>query len=533
MPGESSIDGKKICNMIKYTYSVCLLIFSTTVIMGLIFTRQTRISADVHPALAFCLIWGAIIWLSMVEGGQASYVGLPPVDRELYKESHPLSYKCTGTTNKGDNLDRYLLGRQFCVLCTVFIINMSGAPIPGAELWGFPEMVTKIFLGTGLAMIFFTAMIGQLTSQVNASHCMLDYINNWLAVLVLYACMAIEWSGLIHASYLVQFFVCWLAGEPVESKEPEKSPPMKLWFWFRCAFSTFCLAGSCAVTFAALFKGQTTMWPGVPGAVSVIVFIILMSIVGLLEGMQIAFFAVAKIEEKDRGDHKCAKMTCDLLFKGKGHNLPGFMIGRQLCVVSCFFIIARVTSLAVPEGEENIFGVSDGMQAFFDTGLCGALITTILGSIAWQLVAGVFPIAFLSNPLVYIFLRICLFLEATGLCAGSWVLAFIQKKICGYQRDEVYIGTAEERAARGDPDHVENLPRGAGHMYKLPGFYEDAPDSLKELIKADPIVRKYMESIHDNTDRDVTERDPESGDEVAESMATSIQQQGISESHSA
>jgi len=235
--------------------------------------------------------------------------------------------------------------------------------------------------------------------------------------------------------------------------------------------------------------------------------------------MQIAFFAVAKVPVSERGDHKCAKMTCELLFKGKGRNLPGFMIGRQLCVVSCFFIIARVTSLDVTVGTgENIFGVSDGLQNFFNTGLCGALITTIVGSIAWQLVASAFPIAFLSNPVVYIFLRICLFLEATGLCAGAWVLAFVQKKLMHFQRDEAYIGTAEERAAKGMGDDVENLHTGPGHLYKLPGFYEDAPDTLRELVANDPAVRAYMQSIHDKSERlDDTERDLEFGADDAAS----------------
>jgi hypothetical protein len=212
--------------------------------------------------------------------------------------------------------------------------------------------------------------------------------------------------------------------------------------------------------------------------------------------MQIAFFAVAKIPKAERGDHKCAKMTCDVLFKGRGHNLPGFMIGRQLCVVSCFFIIARVTTLSVEVGVDNIFGVSDGMQRFFNTGLCGALITTIVGSIAWQLVASAFPIAFLSNPMVYIFLRICLFLEATGLCSGAWVLAHIQKKIMHFQRDEVYIGTAEERAAKNMADHDEDL--GEGHLFKLPAFADEAtfPEALKKLMLADPSIHEYMKSLH-------------------------------------
>jgi hypothetical protein len=118
--------------------------------------------------------------------------------------------------------------------------------------------------------------------------------------------------------------------------------------------------------------------------------------------------------------------------------------------------------------------------------------------------------------LVYVFLRICLLLEATGLCAGAWVLAYIQKKILHYQRDEVYIGTAEERAAKHMGDDVSNLHTGPGHLYKLPGFYEDAPESLQELMKIDPSVREFMASLHEMKGEDHTERDVESGDDGAD-----------------
>merc|ERR1719183_2018936 len=169
-------------------------------------------------------MWLAIIWLSMVEGGQASMVGLAPVNKELYKDSHPLAYKCTSLCHKGDNLDRYLLGRQFMVVLIVFIINLSGAPISGAELWGFPAIVTDIFLVTGMAMILFTCMIGQLNSQVNAAHCMLDYINNFFAVFTLWVAMAVEFSGLLHSSYLVQMLVAKLAGKKIDSYEEARTP---------------------------------------------------------------------------------------------------------------------------------------------------------------------------------------------------------------------------------------------------------------------------------------------------------------------
>jgi silicon transporter len=452
------------CTAFKNFYSTCLLIFSIAIIMGLIFSGQTRIASEIHPALAFVLIWCAVIWLAMVEGGQGPLVGLPPIDVDLYKDTHPITYKSTKITNKGDNLDRYLMGRQFMVVLLVFVTNLSGAPLPNSTVFGFPPLVTEIFLNSGVAMILMTAMIGQLSAQVNASHMMLDFINNYFAVFTLYVAMVIEFSGLLHASYVIQLLVSWLAQKPIETHEEKRSAGQEIFFWGRCLMSIVILGFACAVTFAALFQGKTGMWEGVPGGVSVVIFVVLASCVGLLEGMQIAFFAVTKLPKEEQGKHKFAMKTCELLFRGEGVNLPGFMIGRQICVTLCWFVAARVTTMNVVVGTgENIFGVSDGFQTFMNTGLLGAILTTILASISWQLVASAFPIAFLSNPIVFIFLRLCLWLEATGICSGAWVLAWIHAKAAGFQRDEVYIGTPEERAAKHHADKMEKQEVEAGH----------------------------------------------------------------------
>jgi hypothetical protein len=123
-------------NLFKKVYSTIALIFSIVIIMGLIFTEQTKLSADIHPAVSFIVLCVAIGWLTMVEGGQGSLVGLAPVQRDLYENTHQLSHKCTELAHNGDNLDRYLLGRQFMVVLVVFCVNMSGDPTAGAELWG-------------------------------------------------------------------------------------------------------------------------------------------------------------------------------------------------------------------------------------------------------------------------------------------------------------------------------------------------------------------------------------------------------------
>eukprot|EP00535_Pseudo-nitzschia_heimii_P008031 CAMPEP_0197179636 /NCGR_PEP_ID=MMETSP1423-20130617/4510_1 /TAXON_ID=476441 /ORGANISM="Pseudo-nitzschia heimii, Strain UNC1101" /LENGTH=550 /DNA_ID=CAMNT_0042629563 /DNA_START=132 /DNA_END=1784 /DNA_ORIENTATION=+ len=440
---------------IRIVISLFLLIFSIVVVLALIATGNTQLARDVHPIAAGVIMWSLIIWMSMVEGGQCSMVGLPPVDRELYRESHPVTYKITGLGHKGDNLERYLMGRQFMVIFINFTIGLCGAPLSGAEVLGLPDWVTTIFLGSGIAMVLQNVIVGQLTSQVNASHCMLDYINNHFMTFTYWCTAVIEVSGVMHTSYLICYMCHWAAGKPVESNEPPKTGITFAFFWGRVLFSLCVLCLALAVTIEALYLGKTSAWEGLPETVSLILFFVLMCCVGLLEGMQIAFFAVAKLPKSERGSSTLALKTCHCLFKNGGKNLPGFMCGRQMTVTLCFFIIARVTTINVEIGvDPNILGVSDPIQRMFNLGFMGALTTTILGSIAWQLVAGSFPIAFLSNPIVYIFLQAALLLEATGICAAAWFLALVQKKICGFQYDEVYIGTAEDRAAKGHGDNV-------------------------------------------------------------------------------
>lgn len=136
-------------------------------------------------------------------------------------------------------------------------------------------------------------------------------------------------------------------------------------------------------------------------------------------------------------------------------NMQSYVMGSQICVTVCTFIIARITSVHVDinsNDAENIFGVSDRTQNFFNTGLLGAIMTTVVATLAWLVIASSFPIASLSNPLVYAIIRVCLLVEASGVCSASWLLARGPRLLVGYQLDEVYIGTAHDqlKAKRGD-----------------------------------------------------------------------------------
>ena len=168
------------------------------------------------------------------------------------------------------------------------------------------------------------------------------------------------------------------------------------------------------------------------------------------------------------------------------------MIGRQLTVVASFFLVGSITSMNITPGTgENIFGVSDSAQTFLNYGFQGAVITTILASISWQLAASAFPIAFLNNPVTYILLCVALFLEFTGLCSGAWVLARILKTTLKYQYDEVYVGTPEERASNNHADKAYGDDMGhlagAGFRGYACGSRDalDGPIELEEEPKAE------------------------------------------------
>lgn len=454
-PSPSPSPAWVIIDAIKYSVSSVLLVLCVIIVLAAIFTRQTTATADMgfHPVGAFFIFFSLIIWLGMMEGGQGALVGLQAVDKELYEESHKYTLMSTSLVHKGDNMERFIIGRQCLVVVVMTLLNIVASSVEGASVLGLPDIAAEIFLASGVAMILSTIMIGQLATQINAATCMLDFINTYFMLFTAYISLAIDFSGLLHSVYLVKIVFSKITGAPIESNEPPRTAVQNVFFWARVLMSCAILGFSLAVTLVALFDGKTGMWDGVSSYVSILIFFLLTIVVGMMEGMQIAFFATLNMPIEELENHKLAAKVCRLVFSGS--NLQAFLVGRQIFVASCMFVIARITSPKYEEGDKNIFDVSDQFQTFLNLGLTGAIITTILGSLAWRTIASSFPIAFLSNPLIYIIVRVCLCLEASGLCTAAWLLAWIQKKIMRYRLDKEYIGTPEDRAALAKSNESE------------------------------------------------------------------------------
>ena len=440
--------------LIELSQPLALTVLSVCVVTASIITEQTSAAENnIAPVLAIIIFWCCLLWLAMIEGGQGCLVGLQPTPKVQYALSHPISHDCTTLAHKGDNMERFIVGRQFLVVLIITTVNMMGSSVAGADVFTFGTVANNIFLAQGLAMMLTTINIGQLAAQVNAADCMLDFINTRFMLFSTYVSLGIEMSGLLHAVYLVQHVFELIAGKPTESKEPPKEGLTLILYWIRVLMSSAILGFAVAVTGDSLFAGVTGMWNGIPAFVALVIVVVLLCFVGIMEGMQIAAFAVVKLDENEYKDtHKIAHANCSLLFRGK--NLGAFLIGRQICVTCCMFVAARAFSIdkAHPDiiAGRTSFDIPDGLQDFVNTGLLGALVTTILGSLMWRIIASSYPLAFMSNPIIFVIIKISHALEFTGIASASWLLANIQKMSVGLQADEVYLPVAGNNVIEDD-----------------------------------------------------------------------------------
>lgn len=445
----------KFLEGLKCAFSMTILLTSIyTVIVAMIAKQTVATHAGLPIILGVIFFAYLIFWLAAMEGEQACLVGLQPIQKKRYQHSHPLTYVSTVIAHKGDNMERYIVGRQFLVCLVVFASNLIAATIDNAIVPTLSETIVSSMLSSGSAVTLIAIIIGQ-SAQINAANCMLDFINNHFMIMTTYLSLLLDMSGLLHSVYLFQTLFTKITNTPIQSDEEPRTAFQHITYIIRMIFSTSILLLSFLVTIAAIWNNETTMYAGVPRIVSILLLFFLLTFVGILEGMQIALFAVVNLPKQDIKQYKYASKCCQLTFQGS--NLQAFLIGRQLCVTMCMFVVARLTSCNVELTDpnhtihDNIFGVNDSIQALFNTGMLGAFITTVIGSLVWRILASCFPVLFLSNPIVYWIIQLCLIVEVSGVCSAAWPLALIQKRyIFGYKLDEHYLdgNKQEEEAAQ-------------------------------------------------------------------------------------
>ena len=160
---------------IKCLASMAFLVSCIYACTAAIITRQTigtELYSDAGLIGYITVFWVLILWLAEMEGSQSCLVGLQPVPKELFQVSHPLAYKSTLLAHWGDNMERFIVGRQFLIVFVVFVTSSMAAPKPIVSVWGLNDRITHLLLDSGIAVTANAVMLGQV-AQINAASCML------------------------------------------------------------------------------------------------------------------------------------------------------------------------------------------------------------------------------------------------------------------------------------------------------------------------------------------------------------------------
>jgi len=161
-------------------------------------------------------------------------------------------------------------------------------------------------------------------------------------------------------------------------------------------------------------------------AVLFIVFIIVVTLLAYLEGLQIA---IMELQNEDRNawrymprafnNHKLATANSHL-------NVQRFLVGRQFFVVFVVFLAAQLTTysdLEVAWLPNWLFII------IIQTGLPGVLWVLSFGQLMPQLIASTHPVVMMNLPGSWSVIQMALMFESMGVTHFSWVLTLVCKHV--------------------------------------------------------------------------------------------------------
>jgi len=185
---------------IRFVFSAVLLIFSMVCTGYAIVTQKTGFWKEVPGWAALLLFIVVLILLGIVEGLQLALVELKRQKPNTYKDTHPAAYKLGEIASRGDNIEKFLVGRQMIVVFLVFFAaKLTAITVPGQEfLFPVPDWVSTIFLETGLLASIVVVVVAQLTPQIVASIFPVQFLNIVMMRPVYYSCVFLEYTGFIR-----------------------------------------------------------------------------------------------------------------------------------------------------------------------------------------------------------------------------------------------------------------------------------------------------------------------------------------------
>ena len=249
--------------------------------------------------------------------------------------------------------------------------------------------------------------------------------------------------------------------------------------YLRFILSASLLVFSCVVTCYAILEQKTSMWKIVPGWVSLLIFLLVLVLLGIMEGLQIALVELKRQDPKSYMETHPAAYRLGQ-YAMKGDNIERFLMGRQVFVVCLVFFAAKLTTIHGREESGFLFYVPDWVQALFlETGLLACVVVVILAQLMPQIVASVYPTQFLQLAGMWPAYWACIGLEYSGITHICWVFAYIWSKVFG-MKEEVAVIEIEKTVEK--PAQLEKIDNKFCENIVTEGFLKFEPTSPRGLV---------------------------------------------------
>jgi len=214
--------------------------------------------------------------------------------------------------------------------------------------------------------------------------------------------------------------------------EDTRSDTQKCYDYTRNIYSTCITLGSIALIFYSIGAGLAALEG--PPPVLMIILVLVLILLGYLEGLQVAILALERINSEPWKDAKPRGYTNHkLAVANRGLNVQRFLVGRQFFVVFVVFVIANLTTykdLKIDWLPRWLF------ISLIQTGLPGALVVLAFGQLMPQLVASSHPITFMNLRGSWFVIQLCLCFEVIGITHFSWVLTKFVRFVFGLRDGE-------------------------------------------------------------------------------------------------
>jgi len=411
-----------ITTYIKYIFSSGLTLTYLVYIFWGIGTGKAVLPGP--PILHFIIFIFCMTLVAYLEGLQVAILAVEHNDPEKYRESHPRGYELISSVKQGNNVERFLVGRQFF---TVFVMTLMAqvTSFPEISSLGVPKVLWFIFIQTGLPGAMVVTTIGSLQPQLLAAKDPWKFLDLYGTNAVLKLCFGLESSGICtHFAWgLIGILrrTVFVTDQAPKQHEVDESLYGKAIDILKYIVSFGVLMTYFTYLMWGIWTGEALL--PVPHIVVFVVFSCCILFLAHLEGLQVAILIAEPHDiEPYRNTYP---RGYDLMVRATHEkNVRRFLIGRQFFVIFVVFLINQCTIFP----DISHLGINGGVWfVFIQLGLPTALNVLCLGQLPAQLLGNQDPWLFMNRFGPFATLEVCLFTEMTGIAHFSWVVSSFSK----------------------------------------------------------------------------------------------------------